>query len=572
MGTVINATYDLDGQGSFSTLPPAPVHQHAISDVIGLQAALDARLQEVTIPDIVAAGTPGPTTFLRGDGAWVLPPGGGGVADGDYGHVTVTGSSWTINSAVIAPGMLTPETVALFAAASHGHAAATGTTAGFMSAADKSKLDTVAEGATANATDAQLRDRATHTGAQAISTVTGLQAALDGKAAASHGHAIADVSGLQSALDGKAAASHGHAPADITGFAEAVDDRVASLLVAGANVTLTYDDTGNTLTIASSGGGGGGPGDGDYGDIVVSAGGTLWTVDTGSVGNAKLAAMASGTIKGRASAGTGAPEDLTPAQVRTIINVADGATANASDADLRDRSTHTGTQPAASITGLAAVATSGSASDLGAGTLPAARLPSFGSGDVSFASGGGAGTIANDAVTNAKLADMAANSVKVRAAATSGDPTDLALAASQLVGRGSGGDVAAISLGAGLDMSGTTLEVDLAAVRQAEMEAQSATAYSLVSADNGKTKRHTSGSATTVTLPANATTSLPVGHTSNHLQFGAGTVTIAAAAGVTLNGVTAGAGAIQTRYRGLVTVVKIATDEWVAFGDIAAVA
>jgi hypothetical protein len=38
---------------------------------------------------------------------------------------------------------------------------------------------------------------------------------------------------------------------------EAIDDRVASLLVAGTNVTLTYNDVANTLTIASSGGGGG---------------------------------------------------------------------------------------------------------------------------------------------------------------------------------------------------------------------------------------------------------------------------------------------------------------------------
>jgi hypothetical protein len=47
--------------------------------------------------------------------------------------------------------------------------------------AEKSKLAGIAAGATANATDAQLRDRATHTGSQAISTVTGLQAALDAK-------------------------------------------------------------------------------------------------------------------------------------------------------------------------------------------------------------------------------------------------------------------------------------------------------------------------------------------------------------------------------------------------------
>lgn len=51
----------------------------------------------------------------------------------------------------------------------------------WAASAMKTKLDGIATGATANATDAQLRDRSTHTGSQAISTVSGLQTALDGK-------------------------------------------------------------------------------------------------------------------------------------------------------------------------------------------------------------------------------------------------------------------------------------------------------------------------------------------------------------------------------------------------------
>jgi hypothetical protein len=80
----------------------------------------------------------------------------------------------------------------------------------------KTKLDGIASGATANSTDAALRDRATHTGSQAISTVTGLQTALDGKAASSHSHSISDVAGLQTSLDGKADATHTHSLSSLT--------------------------------------------------------------------------------------------------------------------------------------------------------------------------------------------------------------------------------------------------------------------------------------------------------------------------------------------------------------------
>lgn len=50
-----------------------------------------------------------------------------------------------------------------------------------FSSAEKTKLAAVAIGATANSTDAQLRDRATHTGVQAIASIAGLQSTLDSK-------------------------------------------------------------------------------------------------------------------------------------------------------------------------------------------------------------------------------------------------------------------------------------------------------------------------------------------------------------------------------------------------------
>jgi hypothetical protein len=60
---------------------------------------------------------------------------------------------------------------------------------------------------------------------------------------------------------------------------------------------------------------------------VTSSGDGAQTIAADAVTNAKLANMATQTIKGRTTAGTGDPEDLTAAQVRTILNVADGATA-----------------------------------------------------------------------------------------------------------------------------------------------------------------------------------------------------------------------------------------------------
>ena len=57
---------------------------------------------------------------------------------------------------------------------------------------ERTKLAGIAANATANATDAQLRDRSTHTGSQAISTVTGLQPALDGKALSTDSSGVAD--------------------------------------------------------------------------------------------------------------------------------------------------------------------------------------------------------------------------------------------------------------------------------------------------------------------------------------------------------------------------------------------
>lgn len=147
------------------------------------------------------------------------------------GRALLTGADAAAQRTSLGLGTAALEGAGFFAIATHSHAIL-----------DVTGLQTALDGKAASSH--------THT----IANVTGLQTALDGKAASTHSHAIADVTGLQTALDGKAASSHTHAPADITGFAEAVDDEVASLLVAGSNVTLNYNDVANTLTIAAAAG------------------------------------------------------------------------------------------------------------------------------------------------------------------------------------------------------------------------------------------------------------------------------------------------------------------------------
>ena len=73
--------------------------------------------------------------------------------------------------------------------------------------------------------------------------------------------------------------------------------------------------------------GGGGIDDGDKGDITVSNSGATFTIDNGVVTYAKIQNVsATNRILGRDSSGAGDIEEITPANLRTMLNVADGAT------------------------------------------------------------------------------------------------------------------------------------------------------------------------------------------------------------------------------------------------------
>jgi hypothetical protein len=129
---------------------------------------------------------------------------------------------------------------------------------------------------------------------------------------------------------------------------------------------------------------GGGVSDGDKGDITVSGSGATWTIDATAVSLAKMADIATDSFLGRDTAGTGVPEVLSVATTKTLLGL-------------------TGTN-----SGDQTITLTGNVTGTGVGSFAA--------------------TIANDAVTYAKLQDVSATARVVgRKTAAAGDAEECTL-------------------------------------------------------------------------------------------------------------------------------------------------
>ena len=224
---------------------------------------------------------------------WVDVSGGAGITDGDKGDITVSasGATWIIdNNVVTLAKMADMATSSLIYRKTAGSGApevntlatlktdlgltgtnsgdqtitltgmvtgsGTGSFATSLGSFTKAQLDTaVSDGNVLYVGD--VTTNATHTGDATGSTA--LTLATVNSNVGSFGSATqvptytVNAKGLTTAA---ANVSIAIPASQVTDFSEAVDDRVGSLLVAGTNVTLTYNDGANTLTIDSSGGGG----------------------------------------------------------------------------------------------------------------------------------------------------------------------------------------------------------------------------------------------------------------------------------------------------------------------------
>lgn len=301
--------------------------------------------------------------------------------------------------------------------ANHTHAVATTTQAGFLSTGDKAKLDGIATGATANATNTQLRDRSTHTGTQPSTSITGLGSAATRDVGSAPGNiplldsqGKIDVGILPSlALTDTFVVSSAAAMLSLS--AQKGDIAVRSDLnqtfILTAEPATTLANWQQLLSPSSSVS----SVNGATGTVVLSStnipeGANLYFT-TSRVQAVALASLAGDIPQSRV---TGLLSDLAShthavatttvagflsASDKTKLNgISTGATANASDADLRSRSTHTGTQSHTTIVGLGSAATKDTGTLSGnipvldtSGKIPSALLPAVSVSSVNGATG-----------------------------------------------------------------------------------------------------------------------------------------------------------------------------------------
>lgn len=249
-----------------------------VSTAVAAALALKRDVGAIALSDLLQSGATTGQVLKWNGAAWApgtdlvgTGEGGGGAVTsvfGRTGDVAPQANDYSFAQLASKPTTLSGYGITDAAPISHvasggtAHAAATSVSAGFMSTSDKTKLDGVAAGATANSSDATLLNRANHTGTQAISTVSGLQTALDAKAPLANPTFTGTVGGITAAMVGLGSVNNtaDSAKPVSTAQAAAISQKNANIQFQdegtglGASGTVdTLDFTGTGVTASRSG-------------------------------------------------------------------------------------------------------------------------------------------------------------------------------------------------------------------------------------------------------------------------------------------------------------------------------
>lgn len=109
---------------------------------------------------------------------------------------------------------------------------------------------------------------------------------------------------------------------------------------------------------------------------------------------------------------------------------------------------------------------------------------------------------------------------------------------------------------------------DINHINELQQNEQTGTTYTLALTDDGKVVEMNNASANTLTVPLNSSVAFPVGTQILVVQVGAGQTTLAPDTGVTINSKD-GNLKLSAQWSAA-TLIKRATDAWVAIGDLSA--